>query len=65
MTSRCFTVEIPPLAAHALRQYSRRVELDVETLLLEALREASWFREAVQSSFPPEVLVARVDDVPS
>jgi hypothetical protein len=52
------TVEIPPLAAHALRQYSRRVGLDVETLLLEALREASWFREAARSSFPAELVDA-------
>lgn len=50
------TVELPPLAAHALRQYARRVELDVETLLLEALREASWFRDAARSSFPLEIL---------
>lgn len=52
-------IELPPLAAHALRQYSGRVGLDVETLLLEALREASWFRDAARSSFPAEILGAR------
>jgi hypothetical protein len=50
------TVELPPLAAHALRAYSRRVELDVETLMLEALREAPWFREAARSAFPLELV---------
>jgi hypothetical protein len=57
MPAKTIVLTLPPIAAHVLAAEAERVRLTPAELCSEALRTASWFRESVARTFPPELLI--------